>query len=246
MQSGIQAGDPPPHGQRAAGGWLYPDRDPDRGHADVGRGRCDDARVRCRGAHNGAGAAAGGCRAPGPGRGRPPRRSPVRGAGHDLRAAVLERSAGPRLQGVGKQLCGALGPERAAGARPGPGATAKVEPGPEDFAVGTGGGTIAGSPSPLRHVARRELPTAALRGRAEHQARDRRGDTHPAARNRRPGAHMGLDHRGGPRHRAARVAGAAGWRPGGRRPGDRRLVLPLRHSLRAGHAAAPERQPLHA
>ena len=28
---------------------------------------------------------------------------------------------------------------------PGPGATAKVEPGPEDFAVGTGGGTIAGT-----------------------------------------------------------------------------------------------------
>ena len=49
---------------------------------------------------------------------------------------------------------------------PGPGATAKVEPGPDDFAVGTGGGDDRRRPPPLRHLARRELPTAALRGRS--------------------------------------------------------------------------------
>ena len=129
---------------------------------------------------------------------------------------------------------------------PGPGATAEVEPGAGRFRRRHRWRDDRRGPPPLRHLARRGLPAAALRGPAEHQAPDRRGDARPAARNCRPVAGVGLDPRGGPRHRAARVPGAARWRPGGRRPGHGRLVLPLRHSLRTEHAPAPDRQPLHA
>ena len=83
-------------------------------------------------------------------------------------------------------------------------------------------------------------------GAAEHQARDRRGD----ARSRCPAAaaaaaRLGLDHRGGPRHRAARVPGAARWRPrtaATRSPPTRSTST----TLPAGRArGSPERRPLH-
>ena len=83
-------------------------------------------------------------------------------------------------------------------------------------------------------------------GAAEHEAPDRRGD----ARSQLPGTAAGrpcgsrrswwtpTPRRPGRRRRPVAARG--------RRPGDGRLVLPLRHSLRTGHAAAPDRQPPHA
>ena len=213
-----QVGNPPPHGQRAAGGRLHTDRDPDRRHPDVRRRRCDDAGVRCRGAHDGAGAAAGGCRAPGSGRDRPPRRAPVRGAGPDLRAAVLQRSQDPGYKVSGSNFAVRSDLSEALVLAPGPGATAKVEPGPEEFAVGTGGATIVGALHRYVTWRNESCPLLLCEGEQNTKRVIVAVTLDPDARKRRPGARVGLDHRGGPRHRAARVAGAARWRPGGGDP----------------------------
>ena len=221
------------------GGRLYPDRDPDRRHPDVGRGR---RRCACSAPPGGqrCGRSSTGGRAAGPGRGRPSRRSPATTSWPDLRAAVLERSSAPRLQGVRKQLRGkaldltealVLTPERARPPRWSPART--ISP----------SAPVAGRPSaplPLRHLARRELPLLLCEGQQNTKrlivavtlvplpgtARPRRCGSRPSWWTPTP---------------RPRGSGAARWRPGGRRPGHGRLVLPLRHSLRAGRAATSDR-----
>ena len=66
----------------------------------------------------------------------------------------------------------------------GDGATAKVDPGPTDFAVGQNGSTITGKI--YRYVTWRDenCPATHLRRHPEHQARDRRGQPGPGREHR--------------------------------------------------------------
>ena len=108
-----------------------------------------------------------------------------------------------------KQLRGALRPERAAGARPRRRARRpRWSRGRRISRSAPAAATIVGDPSPLRHLARRELPAAALRGRAEHQARDRRGDARSRCPEPPPGRPCG--------------SRPSWWTPTPRRPGPRR------------------------
>ena len=143
---------------------------------DVGRRRGDDAGVRRRRAHHASRPGAAGRRPAGPGRARPNRHVSLRRAGPDrFRAAPR---AIRRIPGTGcrehPSRCERTSREPLV-TTPGPGATARVEPGPEEFAVGTGGATITGKL--YRYVTWRDenCPLLALRGRREHQARHGRG-----------------------------------------------------------------------
>ena len=79
----------------------------------------------------------------------------------------------------------------------GDGATAKVDPGPTNFAVGQRRLDDHREDLPLRHVARRELPHHHLRRHREHQARDRRGEPGPGRQHRpaRPAVVLHRDQR---------------------------------------------------